>query len=75
MVLLMSRKDRHWWGLSVKNDVKIQYGLVCLKDFVKGIRVKIKVGNGRSTEKFSSKMHLQNSLQKFKWWKSASRIK
>lgn len=37
-------EDRRGEGLILKNDVKFNMGLVCLKDFVKGIRVKIKSG-------------------------------
>ena len=54
-------EDRRGEGLILKNDVKFNMGLVCLKDFVKGIRVKNKEWT---------------AYRKFKWRKSAkSRIK
>ena len=56
-------EDRRGEGLILKNDVKFNMGLVCLKDFVKGIRVKNKEWNSMVEEyrkKFSIKITSSN---------------
>ena len=58
-------EDRRGEGLILKNDVKFNMGLVCLKDFVKGIRVKNKEWNSMVEEyrkKFSIKITSSKQL-------------
>ena len=58
-------EDRRGEGLILKNDVKFNMGLVCLKDFVKGIRVKNKEWNSMVEEyrkKFSMKITSSKQL-------------
>lgn len=58
-------EDRRGEGLILKNDVKFNMGLVCLKDFVKGVHVKNKEWNSMVEEyrkKFSIKITSSGQL-------------